>query len=396
MFAVFSTMRKSLRPLAFCAAALSITACEPISLGGGTATDNSGQTIQAGEAVKVALLIPQSDAGAGPVAASLENAARLAAADFAGANIELAVYDTAGNASTAAAQAQRAVKEGAKIILGPLFGEAANAAGLSVLNNNVNVLSFSNNPTIAGGNVFVLGSTFENTANRLMGFAKRQGRKSVLVVHPNDVSGAVAKSAIEQAASSNGLSVAGAQAYALSVEGVAAASQAAAAQVTAGMADTLFITTDATNAAMPMLLQTLPDNGATPANAQFVGLTRWDIRPDILNLPGAQGALFAVPNREQLKNFESRYASAYGAAAHPLAGLAYDGVAAIASLVSQGRSDALTTNGLTRSNGFQGTTGVFRLMPNGTNQRSLAIASVQDQQVVILDPAPNGFGGAGF
>ena len=78
---------------------------------------------------------------------------------------------------------------------------------------------------------------------------------------------------------------------------------------------------------------------------------------------------------------------------HPLAGLAFDGVAAVGALVSQGRSDALTAAALTQSAGFQGTGGVFRLLPNGTNQRALAIATVRDNQVVILDPAPTSFGG---
>ncbi len=397
MFAVLSHLRKSLRPLSFCVAALALSACDGLPLPGLNAgpTENSGQTIQSGETVKVALLVPKSDSGAAPVAAALENAARMAIADFSSANLEIAVYDTAGSASTASAQAQRAVDEGAKIILGPLFGEAANAAGLSVLDENVNVLAFSNNPTIAGGNVFVLGSTFRNTADRLMGFAKRQGRTSVVVVHPNDVAGQVANTAIQQAATANGI-VASSQSYPLSVEGVQAAAEAAGSVVKSGGADSVFITTDATNAAMPMLLQTLPENGVAPSSTQYIGLTRWDVRPDLFNLPGAEGALFAIPNRSQQEAFEAKYSAAYGSAAHPLAGLAYDGVAAIATLVAQGRNDALTTKGLTQSNGFQGTNGLFRFLPDGTNQRSLAVASVKDKQVVILEPAPNGFGGAGF
>jgi hypothetical protein len=52
--------------------------------------------------------------------------------------------------------------EGAAIILGPVSADEANAAGVAVAASGVNVLAFSNNPTIAGGNVFLLGSTFQN------------------------------------------------------------------------------------------------------------------------------------------------------------------------------------------------------------------------------------------
>ena len=71
-------------------------------------------------------------------------------------------------------------------------------------------------------------------------------------------------------------------------------------------------------------------------------------------------------------------------------------IAAIGALISQGRRDALTGRSLTQSAGFQGSGGVFRLLANGTNQRGLAIATVRNNQMVILDPAPRSFSGAGF
>jgi hypothetical protein len=384
-----SPLRRLLRPFAALAAAATLAACDvsipEATVGGGP---RGGST----DPVQVALLVPRSDAGAGSIAVALENAARLAAQDYPDRRIDLRVYDTAGNASTAAARAQQAVDEGAGVILGPLFGEAANAAGVAVADEGVNVLSFSNNPSIAGGNVFVLGTTFDNTARRLMTYAARQGRQSLVVVHSDDVPGQVGRIAIEQAAARAGLNVLAAEAYPLSIEGVAATAQRARASAEAG-ADTVFITTDATNAAMPMLLQMLPENGLDPAAVQYVGLTRWDIKPELFNMPGARGAWFAVPDRTRQSAFESRYAQAYGSAPHPLAGLAYDGIAAIAASASRGTVPAAA---LTRGGGFQGATGRFRLAPDGTNSRALAIASIQNGQVIIIDPAPSSLGGAGL
>ena len=45
--------------------------------------------------------------------------------------------------------------------------------------------------------------------------------------------------------------------------------------------------------------------------------------------------------------------------------------------------------------GFQGVGGIFRLLPDGTNQRGLAVATIQNRQVVVIDPAPTSFGAAG-
>ena len=75
--------------------------------------------------------------------------------------------------------ADKAIADGAQVIVGPLRSDAANAAAVAARDDNVNVLAFSNNPTIAGGNVFVLGPTFDNTARRLVGYAKRNGRDRI-------------------------------------------------------------------------------------------------------------------------------------------------------------------------------------------------------------------------
>ena len=61
-----------------------------------------------GDPVQVALLVPAGSAEGGAILAqSLENAARLAIADLDGADIDLRVYDTAGQASLAADAARR-------------------------------------------------------------------------------------------------------------------------------------------------------------------------------------------------------------------------------------------------------------------------------------------------
>ena len=95
-------------------------------------------------------------------------------------------------------------------------------------------------------------------------------------------------------------------------------------------------------------------------------------------------------------NFESRYQGTYGASPHPLAGLAYDGIAAIGALVASGNANALTKQALTARQGFQGTSGIFRLLPNGLNERGLAVAEVRNNAVVILENAPRSFGGSGL
>jgi len=394
MFARFSDTRKPLARFFAFAALLWLAACE-VTL----APDaNVGRRINPGAPIEVALLVPggSSLATDNQLAQNFENAARLAIADLQGATIDLRVYNTAGgNPQQAAIAATQAVNEGAKIIIGPLYGEAANAAGVAIAGRNVNVLAFSNNPAFAGGNVFILGATFDNTAERLVQFGVRQGVSRYFVVHGENLSGRVGREAITAAIQRNGGEVSGVESYPVSQQGIFTSTRRIASNVQGSGAQAVFTTASA-NADLPILATALPDAGVDTDRIRFVGLTRWDTLPQMASLPGLQGGLFALPDQGPATLFASRYSETFGETPHPLAGLAYDGIAAIGALAAAGDTLALTKAALIQPQGFRGTAGVFRLMPNGLNQRGLAVATFQNNQVVILDQAPRSFGGPGL
>ena len=389
MFARLRPARKSLAAALAAAGLALLSACTPTGLG--------GPTINTSAPVPVALLVPGGSGNSGDevLARSLTQAAQLAIADLQGVQIDLRVYNTQGSAPVAAEVARQAVSEGAKVILGPVYAESANAAGLAVAASGVNVLAFSNNPAVAGGNVFVLGPTFQTSANRLADYAVRQGKSRVVVVHDRNPEGELGRRAIEAALIRSGLTVAGMVGYEFSQEGVLAAIPEIAAAVRSAQADAIFLTADSAGA-LPYLAQLLPEAGIDPSVVTFIGLKRWDIPPGTLSLPGVQGGWFALPDPALTDEFAARYAAAYGGPPHPIAGLAYDGIAAIGALARQGNAGALTGASLTQPAGFAGVNGVFRLLPDGTNERGLAVAQVQNNQVFVIDPAPRSFGGFGF
>ena len=359
-------------------------------------TSGIGQNVNPNQTVKVALLVPSGsgDPQQETLANSLINAANLAASDINGAQIELMVYATAGNSAQAAQAARIAVADGAKIIVGPLFAQSANAVGVAVAGRNINILSLSNNTQIAGGNVFVLGNTFENTANRLVGYATRKGLHNIAAVAANNTAGEIAIEAVRKAAIKAGANYTGATSYDFTPKGVVSAAPAIKAHVTSTGTQALVFSSDSAGA-LPVLAKLLPENGLGPDSVKYMGLTRWDIPASTLATSGLQGGWFTLPDTSSIAAFRSRYTARYGVSPHPLAGFAYDGVAAIGALLATGDTDALTRSKLTRSDGFAGVNGVFRLLPDGTNQRGLAIAEVRDGTAVVIDPAPRGFGGSG-
>lgn len=393
MVAVLPMPRRWVFKAVLLVSALAVASCDTVPGIGA----NTGLRINTEAPVQVALLVPggSDKTGETVLAESLENATRLAIADLQGVRIDLRIYNTAGQPTQAAQVATAAVNDGAKVILGPVFGGASNAAGVAVAGRNVNVLSFSNNPAIAGGNVFVLGTTFENTAVRLAGFAVAQGRDQIMIVHDQTPAGGIGRAAIERAIVRSGARLAGIGSYEFSQQGIIAAAGGIADQAKASGATAIFFTAD-TAGALPLLTQLLADKGIGPDVVQYIGLTRWDIPQSTLALPGVQGGWFALPDPGLGQQFSARYTSAYGSAPHPIAGLAYDGIAAIGALIRAGRGDALTKEALTQPSGFVGVNGIFRLDPDGTNQRGLAVAQITDRQVNVIDPAPRSFDATGF
>ena len=389
MVALFPFRRKVLAWTAAVLATLGLSACDVSIPGGG------GPLINTTKAVPVALLVPKSSPTAAALGRSLENAAWLAVNDLGDVEIDLMVYDTGGTPEGAMRAANEALSDGARIFLGPLFAENANAVGQIASNRGVNVLSFSNNPAIAGGNVFILGNTFQSSADRLVRYAVNRGRGSIFLIHADDPAERLGAQAIQRAAERSGARIAGVSSFPLSQQGVVNAIPEMSRNYRSSGAQSVFVTSGNAGA-MPFLAELLPENGITPENSQMIGLQRLDVPSSALSLKGLQGAWFATPSPALVQQFNNRYSAAYGVQPTPVAGLAYDGIAAIGALVAQGNSNALTVGALTQRAGFAGVNGPFRLLANGSNERGLAVAQIQNNQVIVIDPAPRSFGGAGF
>jgi hypothetical protein len=213
-----------------------------------------------------------------------------------------------------------------------------------------------------------------------------------MVVSDQTAAGEVGKAAIQSAVVSTGGSVAAMGSYQFSQNGIVQAVSDIATSAKSSTAQAVFLTAD-TGGALPLLTQLLMENGVDPLTTQYIGLTRWDIPLANLTQPGVQGGWFALPDPGLAQQFLGRYQTAYGAAPHATAGLAYDGMAAIGALVKQNGPDGLGAGSLTQGAGFVGVNGIFRFLPNGTNERGLAVAQIVNQQITVIDPAPRAFGG---
>jgi hypothetical protein len=108
------------------------------------------------------------------------------------------------------------------------------------------------------------------------------------------------------------------------------------------------------------------------------------------------GAWFPAPDPKGWTDFTKRYVETYGEVPPRLSTLAYDAVSLAISLSNNAAGSRFTQDTLTRTNGFSGVDGLFRLRPDGTSERGFAVLEVQRYGNQVIEPAPNGFTSAQY
>ena len=105
--------------------------------------------------------------------------------------------------------------------------------------------------------------------------------------------------------------------------------------------------------------------------------------------PGARRRL--APDPKGWSGFVARYSKTYGSTPPRIASLGYDAVSLAVSLSPNPPGQRYTSAQLTRPSGFSGVDGLFRLLPDGTCERGLAILEVREGGPQVIDPAPRAF-----
>lgn len=346
---------------------------------------------------KIALLLPLSGAGTtGPIAKGLQQAAELALLDHGSAALQLVVKDDGGTPQGAAAAADEAVREGAELILGPLFAKSVAAVSPVARKAGVPVIAFSNDRTVAGDGTYLLSFLAEQEVERVVTFAISQGRRRFAALVPDDAYGKLTEAAFRSAVSRNGAALAGVETYPVQAyaNGMLDPVRRVADLIRQGeeagdAVDALFLpaSPDALASLAPQLTYAKIDT----ARVKLLGTGGWDT-PNLGRDAALVGAWYPAPDPRGWKDFAERFARAYGSPAPRIATLAHDAVGIAIALSSGPPKARFTASAMSRSAGFGGVDGPVRLTAEGTADRSLAILEVQKFGASMVESAAAGFG----
>ncbi len=329
---------------------------------------------------KVGLLLPLSGPHA-TLGKGMQQAAEMALFEAGVANITLLPQDTTHGAHRAAL---KALDEGAELLLGPIFAAEVEAIKPLLSARKVSLICFSTDQNVAGNGVYILGFLPSQQIERVMGFAQEKGLTKVGAILPDDQYGHLAESVLKRLESRGTINLIGTSRYTKGdlLEGNPGNDriiEEIATYKTKGM-DALFLPEGGENLAHLMNLLN------TQMPLKILGSGQWDA-PETLRILALEGGLFASTDPQERQNFEARFQKVYGTTPPRIATLAYDGTALAMALADKG----YTPQNLTFSQGFSGIDGIFRLTPQGLNERGLAILEVTPSGFRTVSPAPQTF-----
>jgi ABC-type branched-subunit amino acid transport system substrate-binding protein len=329
---------------------------------------------------RIALLVPLSGPNAA-VGQSIANAAALALADTGGKDLRITNYDTAPGAAAAAA---KALADGNGLLLGPLLADDVRGVSAAAAAARVPVIAFSNDATVTGDNVWLLGFSPVQSIDRVVRYAKSKGLTRFAGLIPQGAYGRNAAGILIRSAEAAGGTVVAMQNYDRSP----ASLQAAITKLANVKYDALLIA-DSGRIAVRTAPLIRKDSGA---NARLLGTELWNAEPGLNAAPAMAGAWFASVDDAMFAQLANRYRARYGRSPYRLASLGYDAVLLTVRVARDWKQgDPFPVDRLTDEGGFAGVDGAFRFSGGHVAERALAVHQLGAGGSTAVSPAPKAF-----
>ena len=330
---------------------------------------------------RVALLVPTTGSDAA-IGQSIADAANMAVLDTGGDTIRVTIYDTGAGARAAA---ERALVDGAELILGPLLSDNVREVAPLAGARNVPIVAFTNDVETASPGVFVMGFTPTQSVGRVVSYAATQGAKRFAVLAPQGTYGDRATSSFVAAVREAGGRTVTTQRYSTSQPSVNAAARAL---VAAGAVDAVMIA-DSGRSAVAIVAALKKAGVGSPT---ILGTELWNTERSLRSNPDFDGALFASVSDTLYEQLATKYRDRYARAPYRLSSLGYDAVLLATKIARDWKPDARFPLGELRdTGGFAGIDGAFRFAEGPVAERALEIKRLGGGTDRVVDPAPSRF-----
>jgi branched-chain amino acid transport system substrate-binding protein len=332
----------------------------------------------AGARHEVALIVPLSGED-GAIGTSISNAAKLALLDSGNQSVDLNIYDSTQGG--AAAVTQRAIAEGNRLILGPLLSEEVRAMAPVAQRARVPVIAFSNDESVAGDGVYILGFTPRQSIGRVASFAMARGARRFGALVPAGVYGQRATQGLMAALQGSAGTLTAVESFNRSAASVRTAANSLNAK---DRMDAVLIADSSRIAASAA--------AALKVGPRLLGTELWANDRAIGSTARMRGSWYAAAPDARFDQLVTRYRARYGKTPYRLASLGYDSVLlTVRAARGWPAGRPFPQRVLTEKEGFAGVDGIFRFGRNGVAERSLEVREVTASGTKVVSPAATAF-----
>ena len=323
--------------------------------------------------------------------------------------IELILFDSKESIQDNQKAFKEIIDRNIKVVIGPIFSNNTFAIEKLARDNDITVISLSNNfellnKTTAFGGVFVGGILPETQIDRIVNFAMDKGKFNFAILAPNNSYGKISTDYLKKfvrARDGNFITSEFYEPTNLDIDravnrvvnsfGVPTKSKN---RDTSYLGDydriypqVIFI--PESGKILSKIASSIVNLNKEERQFQLIGSSQWD-DPSTLKDINLLGAWFPAPEPEKFQSFIKNYYSSFGKFPPRIASLAYDFTTAIAMIAQDKKNLRINFKDFIdfsekHSNDFTGIDGIFRFLPNGAVQRNLAVLQVGNQRFDTLE-----------
>jgi branched-chain amino acid transport system substrate-binding protein len=326
--------------------------------------------------VKIGLLLPLSGEYAG-LGRAIYNSVEMALFETESKNIKLIFRDSGDTIDQAILAAQQLEREGASILIGPIFSSQALAIRKKV-NIKIPIFSFTNDEAIKQNGLWVLGFSPKQQIKAIFNEMLSNSIRNIAIIVPNSNYGEIALQESRRQSIQNNIKINNIYFYDVLSNDFSDLGQLLKVEKNIQYNGLLII---ASGKQLKEISARAQYRGINPKEIKYFGISGWN-NPEVLDEPALLGGHFIAPQQSSFEAFVSRYFKIYDSIPLELSGLSYDVLALCSIALKQTESMPDFISFLTNSSGFNGIFGYFRVDKSGTIYRKFVSYKVMEKNFV--------------
>jgi len=372
-------------------------------------SNNLTTPLSSNRKIKVAMLLPLSGKNK-DLGWSIYNSASLSLFDNDPSHkIEIVLFDSKDSTEDNQKAFKEIIDGKIKVVIGPIFSASTMSIEKMARDNDITVISLSNNHELLNknnddGGVFVGGILLESQIDKIVNYSMDRGKLNFAIIAPSNQYGKIITEYLKKFVrardgnfitsefyENNNRDLERASERVLTSFGVPSRSKN---RDTSYLSDydriyPQVILIPEAGKQLSKVVNSLNKLNKDERDFQLIGTSQWDDL-STLNDINLLGSWFPAPEDAKFRVFERNYYNNFGKFPPRISSIAYDAVLAIAKIAENKSNLKINFSDFTdynndNRNGFDGIDGTFRFLPNGAVQRNLAVLEVGNGKFETID-----------